>query len=63
MKMVQVYVRGGLVQDLLVPAGVEVEVFDYDVEGLPEEDCCTCRDAADTTNDPHSHSGQAGPKE
>ena len=35
-EQVTVYVRGGVVQDVEVPAGVEVVIYDYDVDDVPE---------------------------
>jgi hypothetical protein len=39
-KVVTVFVHGGVVQDVNVPAGVLVKVIDYDVEGseAPDKD-------------------------
>ena len=37
MKTVRIYMEGGVIQDMIVPMGVKVEVFDYDVEGVEED--------------------------
>jgi len=37
MKTVKVYIVGGTVQDVDVPPGVAVEIYDYDVEGCDED--------------------------
>ena len=38
MKTVKIYVEGGVIQDVNVPKGVRVIVYDFDTEGTPEED-------------------------
>jgi hypothetical protein len=35
--LVKVYMEGGVIQDMEVPAGVKVDVYDFDVEGADEE--------------------------
>ena len=34
MKTVKVYIVGGTVQDVDVPPGVTVEIYDYDIQGV-----------------------------
>lgn len=34
---VNVFLEGGIVQNIEVPEGVEVHVYDYDVEGLEQD--------------------------
>lgn len=38
MKIVKITVEGGLVQHIDLPQGVRAIVFDYDVDGVPEDD-------------------------
>jgi hypothetical protein len=38
MKIVQVTVEGGVVQEVDCPFGVRVIVHDYDTEGIPEDE-------------------------
>lgn len=37
-KVVRVYVRGGVIQNMDVPEGVFVEIYDYDVDGVPDNE-------------------------
>jgi hypothetical protein len=32
-KIVHIYVEGGVIQDIDVPMGVKVEVYDFDIDG------------------------------
>jgi len=34
-----VFVSGGVIQDMTIPPGIVVEVHDYDVEGIDDQEC------------------------
>jgi hypothetical protein len=38
MKTVKITLEGGVIQDIDVPSGVKVVVYDFDTDGVPEED-------------------------
>ena len=38
MKTVMIWIEGGVIQNMDVPAGVTVVTYDFDTEGAPEEE-------------------------